>query len=181
VALLAIPRIHRLERANPWEFALAVLATGLALRYVLAGVEAGPVQRYSVPVVFWCFALGWAAASASSTRQRMIVSVVALTAVAGFFGEPLREGVVLLGFLALLWLPAVRAPRSVNRVVGAVAGASLFIYLTHWQVYPHLEMDQPFLAVAASVAVGLAAERFARPAMRRLGRTAGALSPAGTR
>ena len=181
VALLAIPRIHRLERANPWEFALAVLATGLALRYVLAGVEAGPVQRYSVPVVFWCFALGWAAASASSTRQRMIVSVVALTAVAGFFGEPLREGVVLLGFLALLWLPAVRAPRSVNRVVGAVAGASLFIYLTHWQVYPHLEMDQPFLAVAASVAVGLAAERLARPAMRRLGRTAGALSPAGTR
>ena len=75
----------------------------------------------------------------------------------------------------------MRAPGSVNRVVGAVAGASLFIYLTHWQVYPHLEINRPFLAVAVSVAVGLAAERLARPAMRRLGRTAGALSPAGTR
>ena len=182
VALLAIPRVHRLERSNPWGFALGVLATASALRYAMVGIEAGPLQRYSIVVVFWCFALGWAAAQASSTGQRAVVSLVALIAVPGFFGEPVREGVVLIGILALLWLPAVRAPRAVNRVVGAVAAASLFIYLTHWQVYPHLEMDHPFLAVVASVAVGLGAERLARPAMRRLGRIGGAVStPAGSR
>jgi hypothetical protein len=181
VAVLAIPPIHRLERASPWGFAVAVLAAGLALRYGLVGLEAGPVQRYSVLVVFWCFALGWAAAKATGTWQRAIVSLVALAAVPGFFGEPVREAVVLLGFLALLWLPAVRAPKSLNRAVGSVAGASLFIYLTHWQVYPHLELDHPFLAVVASVAVGLGAERLARPATRRLGRTGGVLTPAGNR
>jgi hypothetical protein len=92
VAVLAIPPIHRLERASPWGFAVGVLAAGLALRYGLVGLEAGPVQRYSVLVVFWCFALGWAAAKATGTWQRAIVSLVALAAVPGSSGARTRGG-----------------------------------------------------------------------------------------
>jgi acyl-CoA synthetase (AMP-forming)/AMP-acid ligase II len=170
VALLAVPQLYRLERRAPWEFALGVLGVGLALRFALVGIQAGPLERYSVPVVFWFFALGWAAAKASGHRQRFVVTLVALLSVPGFFGSSAREALVVAGFLLLLWLPGVHAPRAFNKVAAAVAGASLYIYLTHWQVYPHLEVDHPFLAVVASVLVGLGVERCARPLLRRLGR-----------
>jgi len=96
--------------------------------------------------------------------------MVALVSVPGFFGSSTRDAVVVAGFLLLLWLPGVHAPRLLNQVVAAVAGASLFIYLTHWQVYPHLYVDHPLLAAVASVLVGLAVERCARTLTRRLTR-----------
>jgi acyl-CoA synthetase (AMP-forming)/AMP-acid ligase II len=172
VAVLAVPAVHRFERRSPWELAMIVLGVGLLLRYALVGVEAGPTERYTPVVVLWFFALGWAAAQASRRRERFLVTLVALATVPGFFGQPEREALIVVGFALLLWLPGLRVPRALSRAVAAVAGASLFIYLTHWQVYPHLEVDHPFLAVVASVAVGLCAERLARPAMRRLARVA---------
>jgi hypothetical protein len=43
----------------------------------------------------------------------------------------------------------------VNKVAGVLAASSLYIYLTHWQVYPHLR-DLPLVALAASVGLGIA-------------------------
>jgi hypothetical protein len=31
----------------------------------------------------------------------------------------------------------------------------LYIYLTHWQIYPYLERDHPLAALVASVGLGL--------------------------
>ncbi|MBA2531117.1 MAG: hypothetical protein H0V23_03300 [Nocardioidaceae bacterium] len=42
------------------------------------------------------------------------------------------------------------------RPVGILASASLYIYLTHWQVYPYLEDDYPLAALLASLAIGIA-------------------------
>jgi hypothetical protein len=168
VLVLACPAIHAVERRHPWGFAVAVLAGALVLRYATVGVEAELLGEYTVPAILWCFALGWAAARAVTVRRRAIIAVVTVAAVAGFFGDHAREGVVAGGLLLLVWLPGMRVPRVAYRAVGALAMASLFIYLTHWQVYPHLEVDHPLLAVLASVAVGLCLERVARPALRSL-------------
>jgi hypothetical protein len=46
-------------------------------------------------------------------------------------------------------------PRPVVRLLGVVGASSLFVYLTHWQVYPHLEDDHPLLATLSSFAVGI--------------------------
>ena len=50
-----------------------------------------------------------------------------------------------------------------------LAASSLFVYLTHWQVYPHLEMDFPLLATLASFAVGIAYWQLSRPLVRLIG------------
>ena len=39
----------------------------------------------------------------------------------------------------LIWVPACPSLRLLNRLAGVLAGASLYIYLTHWQVFPHLD------------------------------------------
>ena len=58
-----------------------------------------------------------------------------------------------------------------------LAGASLSIYLTHWQVYPHLEMDHPFLATALSLLVGIGYAWLTRPLSRLLSRLSRPGSP----
>ncbi len=51
----------------------------------------------------------------------------------------------------------MRVPHVVARVAGVLAGASLWIYLVHWQVYPHLEYRIPWLATVLALAAGVLA------------------------
>ena len=52
------------------------------------------------------------------------------------------------------WIASMTKP-----LVSVLASASLWIYLTHWQVYPHLEVDHPLLATLASLLVGVLVHR----------------------
>jgi len=152
------------------------------MRFSLVGVEAGVTERYTGTIVLWCFALGWAAARARTTAQRGLVTVLALLLTLGFFGDVWRELLVVAGIAVLVWVAPIRLPARLATVCGALAAASLSIYLTHWQIYPHLEMEYPLLATLSSLAVGLAYHRLSSPLMdgiervvRRAGRS---LTPA---
>ena len=162
-ALIAIPAVRRLEHRAPFAWALALVAVAAVLRYSLVGVEAGPTERYTGTIVLWCFALGWAAARARTVVQRGLVTSLALLLTVGFFGDVWRELLVVAGITVLVWLPPLRLPARLATICGALAAASLSIYLTHWQVYPHLEMDYPLLATLSSIAVGLAYHRLSTP------------------
>ena len=171
LALTCLPSLHRLERRAPFGFALAVLAVAAVARFAEVGLRAGPTQRYTTLVVAFFFALGWAGARVVTTRQRVLVSALAAVLTVGFFGQAHREAVVLGGFLLLLWLPHVRMPAWLARPAAVLAGASLFIYLTHWQVYPALEdAGHQWLALAASLVVGIAYGRVVRPVHKAVGR-----------
>ena len=155
LAVLTLPRVHRFERRHPWRFGLWWLAGAMAVRLVGVGLEAGPVERYAVPYVAWCLPLGYLAARASTTRQRLVLSTLVPLCTIGFFGEPARELVVVGGLLLVIWVPRVLVPRIAARLIGPIASASLFIYLTHWVVYPPLDADHDVIAALLSVAVGL--------------------------
>lgn len=158
-AVLAIPAVDRLERRAPFGFALGVVGLGLLTRYGVVVVGLGPDRIHTWTVVLWIFALGWAAARATTPRRRLLVAGLVVTTVPGFFGDPPREAVVVGGMLALVWLVSVPWPAVLMRITGLVASASLFIYLTHWQVYPYLEDDYPLLGLLASLVVGIAVWR----------------------
>ena len=171
LALTCVPVLHRLERRTPFRFALAVLAVAAAARFAEVGLRAGPTQRYTTLVVAFFFVLGWAGARATTPRQRLLVSGLAAALTIGFFGQVHREVIVLGGFLLMMWLPHVTVPRLLARGAGVLAGASLFIYLTHWQVYPALEdAGHPWLALVASLTVGIAYARVVRPVHQAVGR-----------
>jgi acyl-coenzyme A synthetase/AMP-(fatty) acid ligase len=152
-ALCWLPALDRWERQWPFATAAAFLAAGLALRYDILGLQLGNDAWFTV-LAFWFFAVGWAAAKATTTLQRAAVTVVLIIGLHGYFDRTERELVVLAGFALLIWLPAVRCPPAATVVVGVVAEASLYIYLTHYQVYP-LFGDHRLLGVVASVIVGV--------------------------
>lgn len=139
------------------------------------GVEGEGVERYAVPAVLFVLALGWATAEARTTAQRVAVLLAAYAGLWGFFGDTRRELIVVAGVAMLLWLRPLRVPRALAGPLHLIAAASLWIYLTHWVVYPSIEAaGQPVLALIASLAVGVLAhlvyrriERGCRLSLRR--------------
>ncbi|HEY9357418.1 MAG TPA: AMP-binding protein [Arthrobacter sp.] len=161
-ALLAIPWVHRTERRFPLAFPVALIGAGLLARYGLLGVDI----LHTRPVL-WLFALGWAFARARTVPQRLALSALAAVALPGYFGDPWREATILAGILLLAWVPALPLPAILHRVVGVLASASLYVYVTHWVVFPDLKDNHPVMAVALSLAVGVA---YWAVALRLMGR-----------
>ncbi len=171
-ALLAVPAIDRLVRARPFwaPFGLAVI--GLVPRYLCRDASGAHDHVWWLTwlpdgdfihrghALIWLFAIGWAAARATTLTHRVVLSGLVLAAVPGFFyQEPARDVVVIVGLLALVWVSRIRLPELVARTAGLLASASLWIYLVHWQVYPHLEFRAPLAATLLSLAAGVIAWR----------------------
>jgi acyl carrier protein len=154
--VFCLPAARRLERRHPFGLAFGILLATLALRQISMGDPAN--QIYRSHAVVWLFVLGWAAQRARTGWQRLAVSAVVVAAVPGFFDTTPRDALVMAGLLAVTWVPQLRVPSLLKPALGAVAGASLFIYLTHWQVYPPLlELTPPVVALVGTIAVGIAA------------------------
>lgn len=160
----AIPAVDRFERRYPFGFAAAFLALGLALRYDLPGFEFGHQAWFSYPA-FWFFAAGWTAGKAGNGWQRLAVSVTLAVCLVGYFDDALRGMLVLAGLLLLIWAPALRAPAPLPLVAGIVAEASLYTYLTHFQVYAVVQ-GHPLIGVLASIGVGIAVTKLVSDARR---------------
>jgi len=82
------------------------------------------------------------------------VTLVLIISLHGYFGDSHREALVLAGFALLIWLTVLRCPPAATVVAGLIAEASLYIYLTRYQVYPLFD-GRPLLGVIASVVVGV--------------------------
>ncbi|MCK8674745.1 AMP-binding protein [Rhodococcus sp. HM1] len=155
--LLAIPWVDERERRFPFAFPLVLVAAGLLTRYQVIGPDTPTSQILASYVVFWLFPLGWAAARATAVWQRVVVSAIALATVPGFFhDEPERTALVLGGLLLFVWIPRMWWPALLVRPMEVLASASLFIYLTHFTVYPYLRDIDPWFAFGASLVVGIA-------------------------
>ncbi len=167
-ALLAVPLLDRLERRHPFAVPLTLVAIGLVGRYDL--LDLAPARFHLGPaVVFWLFALGWAAARATSARRRLLLTAVLLLTTPGLFqDQPQRTLLVVAGLTLLIWVPTLPSLGPVNRVAGVLASSSLYIYLTHFQVYPFLRDDFPVLALLASLAVGVGYATVATRVVRRI-------------
>lgn len=150
-ALLTIPWASRAEQRFPLFFPLALTGLGLLTRFELVD----PGLPNTAPAL-WLFALGWAIARSRNLGQRCAVSGIAALTVPGFFENASREWTLLAGILVLVWLPTIPVPNGLRRVTVMLASASLYAYLVHWLVYPPLAGISPALAVAGSLAAGVA-------------------------
>ncbi|HZV17864.1 MAG TPA: AMP-binding protein [Sphingobium sp.] len=83
----------------------------------------------------WLVGLGWCLSVSQTISQRILVFILAifLLSTDWAFG---REAQILtiLSFIIVMMVDRVRMPRPMSNFVALVAGASLFIYLIHFQV-----------------------------------------------
>lgn len=169
--LLCIPAVDRLERRRPFALAVGFLVAGLAVRYAVPGPDA-----WFSMLSFWFFTVGWAVSKSSAVWQRAVITALLGIGLFGYFADPVREVLVFTGIVLLIWLPSVRLPVAVTGGLAALADASLYIYLTHFQVYP-LFGEHRLLGVLAALLFGVALAR----AMTWLRRHRSAIMPSWTR
>ena len=156
-AVLAVPAVRRVERRAPFVFALALLAGAVALRGVTwAGIDDPYNLRFRSHGVAAFFVLGWLVHRATTVPARIIASLACVAAVVGFFDRPQRDWYVIGGVLLLLWVRRIPAPRPVGLALAALASASMWIYLSHFHIWPVAKRSAP-LAVAypATVLAGV--------------------------
>ena len=102
---------------SPWSRACSLL-TGVARR------GHRPVHDRTA---VWCITLGWVVARATTDRKRIVATALASSPVLGFFGEPLRESVVVIGLLVLIWVP--RSPSRACSFRLSAAGSRVAVHL----------------------------------------------------
>lgn len=151
--LLAVPALDRAERRWPFWFPMVLALVSLLPRYGVVGPDGDQVHRATV--VFFLFALGWATYRARRALERLLVSAVVMVTVPGMFGTGEREAAVVLGVLVLIWVPHLRLPAPLARLIGPLASASLWIYLVHWQIYPWFESRSPLAGTILSLVAGI--------------------------
>ena len=158
LGLLAIPVVRRLDRRRPYAVPLALLGAALALRHVSIADLDDPLNlRFRTHGVAWFFVLGWLIQRSRTNGQRLVTSAVAVVAIAGFFGQPYREAFIATGLLVLIWAPTVRWPRRLIAGASTLAAASMWILISHFQIWPELASRLPLpLAYAGTLLAGVA-------------------------
>ena len=141
--VLAIPPVRRFERRFPYLFPLVLLAGALTFRYHWLVIEGLRNLRFRTHGVAWFFTLGWLAQRSSTPAKRIVTTLLCLLTIPGFFGRPEREWFVALGIVLLVWSPNLPLPRAAIRPIAIVAAASMWIYLSHFRIWPPLDRNLP--------------------------------------
>jgi len=146
-----------------------VLAGMIVLRMEWAQMDDWYNMRYRTHTVAWFFVLGWLIQRSETWRQRVLTTLVCLAVIPGFFQDVARDWRITVMLIALVWVRQVPVPRWLVPPIGVLAAASMWIYVSHFSIWPPLRtvFDREVayvLTIAAGVAIWFAAERlFGRP------------------
>lgn len=188
--MFAVPAVRRSAAADPWRFGLTLLSIALVLRVVVFVAAGRPQLEERTPdSLFYLMAFGWCLHQATTQSRRLLLTglaaAIAVLQLAGPtaywsrfpFPANLTHAVWFAAAVALiLWAPRLLVPNALHALIGMIAAASFYIYLTHGvPVYLLLQIfDVPSLALCltASVLLGLsvwwAAQRLERVSARPL-------------
>jgi hypothetical protein len=172
-ALLAVPAIRRLDRRLPYAFPGALLVGAIALRAVTVGGIDDPFNlRFRTHGVAAFFVLGWLIQRSQAPTQKLVTCLLCVATVVGFFGQPVREGFIVAGLVGLTCWRTVPFPRRLVPAVSLLAAASMWILISHFQVWPELHPRLPMavaypLTIAAGIAVWKVVEVVPRRVRRR--------------
>ena len=153
-ALLFLPPVDRLERRWPFALPVFLMVVASLISFLFAAPE-GPGTMYTPLVAGWLFAAGWALQRAPDTARRLLILVAVLGVGYFFFNRPDRVAIVVGGLALAAFLMWVPVPRVVAMAATRVAGASLVIYVSHYQIYPLLG-DYKWVALVVSLVAGVA-------------------------
>ncbi|MEP6295690.1 MAG: AMP-binding protein, partial [Ilumatobacter sp.] len=155
-ALTAIPAVRRLDGRFAYGLPLAVLAVLLLPRLEWAYMDGWYNLRFRTHGVAWLVALGWLIHRSDTTAKRVGTSAITFVVVIDFFDYLPRELFIACALVVLVWMRDLPIPRPMVSPIGVIASASMWIYITHFTIWPRLaEVMDERLAYIATVAAGV--------------------------
>lgn len=143
--LFAFPRVRIWFRMRPMFSALALLFIVIVIQRFIESLYNADYNYHRTPWNYaWPFALGMVLAVADDVRAQIVALIVACLVVVEHFGLTSAAFYVAGGCVVVLFVRDLVVPAPVKVFVAEIAGASLFIYLFHYQM---ISLDEKLFAV----------------------------------
>ncbi|MET0588110.1 MAG: AMP-binding protein [Novosphingobium sp.] len=134
-ALLSIPTVRELLRKNPMVSCTALIVFATFISRVSEQVWDTNYIYHRTPIWYlWTVGAGMLMASARDLPNRIMAMAIVTVAVVAHHGFTSASGYILGGSALLLFWPEISVPSSVKTMVSEIAGSSMFMYLSHYQV-----------------------------------------------
>jgi len=144
-----------------------LFAALLLFRYRVLLIDGGANLRFKAHGVAWIFVLGWLIHRSTDRWKQLATSALCLVTIPGSFDRPQREWFIIVGLLALIWAKELPLPRLAIWPTATVAGASMWILISHFRVFPPLSRNLPIgVAFALTIAAGVVVWRLTELAGR---------------
>jgi acyl carrier protein len=158
--LFSIPKVRAAFKARPMISAIVLFLAAVAIDRSIEAVWNGDYNYHRTPWHYgWCFALGVVIASAANIRAKLFALSMAIVSALVVWEFTSAAYYVAGGCALLLFVRSVLVPAPVKIVVAEIASASMFIYLSHYEVLLLVNKIfgevHPWLSLALSIIVGI--------------------------
>jgi non-ribosomal peptide synthetase component E (peptide arylation enzyme) len=158
--LFSIPRVREAFRQRQMISSLVLLGAIILIDRSIESVWSGDYNFHRTPWHYgWCFAMGMVMAAAQDLRSRLFVMALAIACVLTVWQFSSAAYYVGGGCALILFVRSIAVPAPVKIIVGEIAGASMFIYLSHYQIIRIVEVafgeQKPWVALVLSVITGI--------------------------
>jgi acyl-coenzyme A synthetase/AMP-(fatty) acid ligase/peptidoglycan/LPS O-acetylase OafA/YrhL len=160
--LFSFAPVRESFRVRPMVSALALLFAVVAFDRTVEAIWNGEYNFHRTPWHYaWTFALGMVLALANEARTKILALFVSCVAVLIVWQLTSAAFYVGGGCAVVLFVRAFVVPAPAKVIVAEIAGASMFIYLCHYEIISIVKKvfgeDMPWLSLIASIIVGVAA------------------------
>lgn len=158
--LFSFPRVRESFRVRPMVSALVLLVAVVAVRQIIELLWNTDYNYRRTPWNYaWAFALGMVLASVNDLRTRILAVVVSIVLVLSYWGFTSAAFYVGGGCALVLFVRAFVVPAPAKVVVSEIAGASLFIFLSHEVVISIVTKvfgeNKPWMSLISAIVVGV--------------------------
>lgn len=159
--LFSFVKVRESFRVRPMMSALILLFAVVAIRQTIELFWDTDYNYRRTPWNYaWAFALGMVLAHANDLRTRFLALAVSIVLVLSFWGLTSATFYVSGGCALVLFVRAFVVPAPAKVVVAEIAGASLFVYLSHEVIISIVLKvfgeNMPWVALASAIVVGVA-------------------------
>ena len=158
--LFSFPPVREAFRARPMLSAVALFLAAVAIDRSVESIWNGDYNFHRTPWHYgWCFALGMVIAAAKDMRSRVLALMLSIISVLVVWRLTSAAFYVGGGCAAVLFVRSLVVPAPAKVLVAEIAGASMFIYLSHYQMISLVKKafgePRPWLALCLSIVVGI--------------------------
>lgn len=145
--------------------ALVLFAVVVAIDRTIESIWDGDYNYHRTPWHYgWCFCLGMVIASAKDLQSRLFAMALSIACVLAVWQLTSAAMYVASGCAIILFIRSVVVPAPAKILIAEIAGASMFIYLSHYQIISLVEKvfghPLPWLALILSIHVGTGVAHF---------------------
>jgi non-ribosomal peptide synthetase component E (peptide arylation enzyme)/peptidoglycan/LPS O-acetylase OafA/YrhL len=163
--LFSFAKVRESFRVRPMASALALLLAVVVIDRTVESIWNTDYNYHRVPLHYaWAFVLGMVLAGANDLRTRFLAVAVSIVAVWVVWGLTSAAFYVGGGCVIVLFVRAFVVPAPVKVIVAEIASASMFIYLSHYQIIVIVEKvfgeHKPWLELVLATCVGIALTHF---------------------